>query len=79
MTLTAVGTDAEQVGASVEMINQLIAQGKEELKQAADTPMGAMVKPYQAMLDSLKVAHDGGTMTMTGEMSATAPATSSLR
>jgi hypothetical protein len=69
MTLTAVGTDAEQVGASVEMINQLIAQGKEELKQAADTPMGAMVKPYQAMLDSLKVAHDGGTMTMTGEMS----------
>ena len=69
LTLNAVGTDTEQVGASVEMIKQLIAQGKEEIKRAADSPMAPMMKPYEQMLNSLTVAEDGKTMTMTLEMS----------
>jgi hypothetical protein len=67
MTLKAVGSDAEQVGAAVEMINALVEQGKEQLKQVAESPMGAMVKPYQKTLESVKVAQDDTAMTITLE------------
>ena len=67
MTLKAVGSDAEQVGAAVEMINALVEQGKAQLKQIADSPMGAMVKPYQETLETVKIAQDDTVMTITLE------------
>jgi len=67
LTLTAAGRDADQIATSVEMINGYIAQGLEQMKQLAATPMGPMVKPYQTMLESVEVKQAGTTMTITAE------------
>jgi len=76
LTLTATGSDAEQVTAAAETIQQLIAEGIEQFKQMAETPMGPMIKPYQSMLKAIEIGRDGAVMTLTADVPGNAAAMS---